>query len=133
MATEFELSQALFLTYVGVGAAFLVLGSLVIFTGVIGRWGDWRLKRAQVRAEEEASQATVISVDSTADSKVAHIEPGIVAAIGAAVALAAEEYRREQAADEEPNLDAHPEINGGWREQGRMVAFDSRHLRERDR
>ena len=133
METEFELSRALLLTYAGVGAAFLVLGSLVIFTGLIGRWGDWRLRRAQVRAEEAASQIMATAAESAADPETVQMEPELAAVIGAAVALAKEEHRREQAAYEGHNLEAPEEINGGWREQGRMVAFDSRRLRERDR
>ncbi len=133
METEFELSRALLLTYAGVGASFLVLGSLVIFTGLIGRWGDWRLRRAQVRAEEAASQIMATAAESAADPETVQMEPELAAVIGAAVALAKEEYRREQAAYEERDLEAPEEINGGWREQGRMVAFDSRRLRERDR
>ena len=133
METEFELSRALFLTYAGVGAAFLVLGSLVVFTGLIGRWGDWRLRRAQVRAEEAASQTMATVTNSTTDPEIAQMEPELAAAIGAAVALATEEYRREQGAYEGHHVEATEVINGGWREQGRMVAFDSRRLRERDR
>ena len=134
MVTEFDLSRALFLTYVGVGAAFLVLGSLVVFTGLIGSWGSWRLRRAEARAmeaavaEEAAAAAEIVSARSEDES----LDPQLAAAIGAAVALAVEAYGREQAAEEGSRPEV-PQGNGGWREQGRLAAFDSRRIRERDR
>ena len=134
MVTEFDLSRALFLTYVGVGAAFLVLGSLVVFTGLIGWWGSWRLRRAEARAmeaavaEEEAAAVEIVSATSEDGS----LDPQLAAAIGAAVALAVEAYGREQAAEEGSRPEV-PQGNGGWREQGRLAAFDSRRIRERDR
>lgn len=130
---EFDLSRALFLTYVGVGAAFLVLGSLVVFTGLIGFWGSWRLRKAQEREEQEATllaQEAAVAAVETAEEEV---DPQLVAAICAAVALAVDEYNREQSAQEDNQLDVVRSDGGGWREQGRMVAFDSRRLRERDR
>ena len=134
MVTEFDLSRALFLTYVGVGAAFLVLGSLVVFTGLIGWWGSWRLRRAEARAmeaaaaEEAAAAVEIVSARSEDES----LDPQLAAAIGAAVALAVEAYGREQAAEEGSRPEV-PQGNGGWREQGRLAAFDSRRIRERDR
>ena len=134
MVTEFDLSRALFLTYVGVGAAFLVLGSLVVFTGLIGWWGSWRLRRAEARAmeaavaEEAAAAVEIVSATSEDES----LDPQLAAAIGAAVALAVEAYGREQAAEEGSRPEV-PQGNGGWREQGRLAAFDSRRIRERDR
>ena len=133
MVTEFDLSRALFLTYVGVGAAFLVLGSLVVFTGLIGWWGSWRLRRAEARAMEAAvaEEAAAVEIVS-ATSEEAALDPQLAAAIGAAVALAVEAYGREQAAEEGSRPEV-PQGNGGWREQGRLAAFDSRLIRERDR
>ena len=131
---EFDLNRALFLTYTGVGAAFLVLGTLVIFTGLIGRWGDWRLRRAQARAEEEAQAAEAeLWEEAASDADQGGTNAELAAAIGTAVALAVEAYRREQAEDLAPSAgDSLPNGNG-WREQGRIAAFDARRHRERDR
>ena len=130
---EFDLNRALFLTYAGVGAAFLVLGALVIFTALIGRWGDWRLRRAQARAEETQAAVTLSREDTAEESENVEKNPELAAVIGAAIAMAMEAHRQEQA----DNLavgdgDSRADTNG-WREQGRIVAFDARRLRERDR
>ena len=133
MGTEFDLNRALFLTYVGVGAAFLVLGSLVIFTGLIGRWGSWRLKRAQAREAETAAQVETESGETAPAVEPAVDDPGLAAAIGAAVALAIDAQQREQAAEDRQREMDSPANGGSWREQGRLAAFDSRRVRERDR
>ena len=132
MVIEFDLSRALFLTYVGVGAAFLILGSLVIFTSLIGWWGNWRLKRAEARAEEVVSEDSHQISEASTGSEAYAGDPHLAAAISAAVALAVEAYRREQA-EERGRLESPQGDGGGWRDQGRMVAFDSRRIRERDR
>lgn len=132
MVIEFDLSRALFLTYIGIGAAFLVLGSLVVFTALIGRWGDWRIQRARAREIEAASQADTGNSEKNSVNDSYHLDPQLAAAIGTAVALAVEDYRREQAVEEQNGAQV-AQLNGGWREQGRMVAFDSRRIRERDR
>ena len=132
MAIEFDLNHALFLTYVGVGAAFLVLGSLVVFTSLIGWWGNWRLNRAQALVAESAPQVGHQDVETNPGSEAEPTDPYLAAAIGAAVALAIEAHRREQA--EEGLRPENPATDGsGWRDQGRMVAFDARRIRERDR
>ena len=133
MTVDFDLSRALFLTYVGVGAAFLVLGSMVIFTGIIGRWGHWRLRRAEARAEALAAEETPEVTVPTAEGTDSGVDRELAAAIGVAVALAVEAHRRNQAA-EEARLNQPPRSDGeGWKEQGRMVAFDARRIRDRDR
>ncbi len=129
---EFDLNRALFLTYTGVGAAFLVLGALVIFTALIGRWGDWRLRRAQARAEEAQAAAILEMDEAPAEPEQESMNPELVAAIGTAIAMAAEAYRQEQAENLAAAGDPGTGANG-WREQGRIVAFDARRLRERDR
>ena len=134
MAIDFDINRALFLTYSGVGAAFLVLGTLVIFTALIGRWGNWRLRRAQARAEAEAQVAEASPrAEVIAEQEPDGMNPELAAAIGAALAMAMEAYRQEQAESQATVAgDARADGNG-WREQGRMVAFDSRRIRERDR
>ena len=133
MGIDFELSRALFLTYVGVGAAFLVLGSLVVFTGLIGFWGNWRLRRTQAREEQAAATLLQETTSVVGETETEEVDSQLAAAIGAAVALAAEEYNREQSTQDDIQTDGVRTDGGGWREQGRMVAFDSRRLRERDR
>lgn len=133
MEIEFDLGRALFLTYVGVGAAFLVLGSLVLFTGLIGWWGNWRFKRAEAREREAAAQARVEEQPDVAAAESPAGNPQLAAAIGVAVGLAIEAHNQEQAAEERQRVEEPATGNGGWREQGRMAAFDSRRLRERER
>lgn len=133
MGIDFDLDRALMLTYVGVGAAFLILGSLVVFTGLIGLWGSWRLRKAQAREEQASVLHAQESTIAVGDTETDGLDLQLVAAIGAAVALAAEEYNREQSARGDNPADVVRTDGGGWREQGRMVAFDSRRVRERDR
>ena len=133
MGIDFDLDRALMLTYVGVGAAFLILGSLVVFTGLIGLWGSWRLRKAQAREEQASVLHAQESTIAVGDTETDGLDLQLVAAIGAAVALAAEEYNREQSARGDNQADVVRTDGGGWREQGRMVAFDSRRVRERDR
>ena len=121
------------MTYAGVGAAFLVLGSLVIFTGLIGWWGSWRLRRAEAREAAEAVREESQEAQPAPPSAAAQGDPHLAAAIGAAVALAIEARQQEQAEEEGQN-DRRPVSDGnGWREQGRIAALDARRLRDRER
>ncbi len=133
LETEFDLNRALFLTYVGVGAAFLVLGSLVVFTSLIGWWGRWRLRRNQAREAESVQEVWPVTAPLPTAVETAANESPLAAAIGVAVALALEERRRETAAEESRSPAPSTDSNAGWREQGRMVALESRRIRERDR
>ena len=131
MAIDFDLSRALFLTYVGVGAAFLVLGSLVIFTALIGWWGNRRLRKARERAEAEtAAQSAKPAVEAASEAGSLPADPQLAAAIGTAVALAMDAYRSGQTGETAPLVE-NIERDGGWREQGRIAAFDARWHRER--
>ena len=130
---EFDLNRALLLTYAGVGAAFLVLGTLVIFTALIGRWGDWRLRRAQARAGEAQAVVALQREDTTSELDPGGTKPELAAVIGTAVAMAVEAHRREEAVNLASDAGDSGAENNGWREQGRMAAFDARRLRERER
>ena len=132
MTIEFDLNRALFLTYVGVGAAFLVLGSLVVFTALIGWWGNWRLRKAREVEEQAIVHATEPATEAVSDSPSLPADPQLAAAVGTAVALALEAYRSEQAGVEGRRAGTR-ERSGGWREQGRIIAFDSRRFRNRNR
>ena len=144
--TEVELSRALLLTYAGVGAAFVVLGSLIVYTLLLGGLGNWRARRqAAVRQrqqpqEETAPVATAAVVAAAAKTPAAppNLSPQLAAAIAAAVAMAQEMQRRERAeraADrsEISRPAADSAGSSGWKEQGRIAAFDTRRLRERER
>ena len=128
---EFDLSRAVLLTYVGVSAAFVVLGSLIVFTALLGWWGRWR-RRVAVAREAEAAEASPVAVEAAAHEEPA-ADPRLAAAIAAAVALAVEEERRERR-EMERRSPEHPAADGeGWKGQGRVAAFDARRLRDRER
>ena len=146
--TEVELSRALLLTYAGVGAAFGVLGSLIVYTLLLGGLGNWRARRQaaarqqQQPQEETAPVAQPIAASAAAAAKTPaappNLDPQLAAAIAAAVAMAQEMQRRERAeraADQVESI--RPAADGagssGWKEQGRIAAFDTRRLRERER
>ena len=146
--TEVELSRALLLTYAGVGAAFVVLGSLIVYTLLLGGLGNWRARRQaaarqqQQPQEETAAAAQPIAAAAAAAAKppeeLPNLDPQLAAAIAAAVAMAQEMQRRERAeraADqaESPRPAAESPGISGWKEQGRIAAFDTRRLRERER
>ena len=130
---EFDLNRAFFLTYVGVGAAFLVLGSLVVFTGLISWWGSWRLRKSQEREAEVAVESNSSEPQNIPDAQPYSPDAELAAAIGVALRLALEAHQKALAAEESRRSESPPAENGGWREQGRIVAFDSRRVRERDR
>lgn len=130
---EFDLNRALFLTYAGVGAAFLVLGALVIFTALTGLWGAWRMRRTATGIGAMQAAVPLPREESPADSDQEGMNPELAAAIGTAVAMAVEAYRQERAENLAGGaVDARVD-SSGWREQGRIVAFDARRLGERDR
>ena len=147
--TEVELSRALLLTYAGVGAAFGVLGSLIVYTLLLGGLGNWRARRQaaarqrqQQQQEETAPAAQPVAAAAAAAAKppaeLPNLDPQLAAAIAAAVAMAQEMQRRERAeraadqAETSRPAAASPE-SSGWKEQGRIAAFDTRRLRERER
>ena len=150
--TEVELSRALMLTYAGVGAAFVVLGSLIVYTLLLGGLGNWRARRqAAVRQQQQPREETEPAVAAAAAAAVAtaaaaakapaappDLSPQLAAAIAAAVAMAREMQRREQAeraAEQAESTRPAADSSGssGWKEQGRIAAFDTRRLRERER
>ena len=147
--TEVELSRALLLTYAGVGAAFGVLGSLIVYTLLLGGLGNWRARRqaaARPRQQPQEETAPAATVGAMATAAVAakppaappDLSPQLAAAIAAAVAMAQEMQRRERAerAAERGEISrpaAESPESSGWKEQGRIAAFDTRRLRERER
>ncbi len=129
---EFDLSRAVLLTYVGVSAAFVVLGSLIVFTVLLGWWGRWR-RRVVAARDAEAAEAGPVAVETATQEEPAAADPRLAAAIAAAVALAVEEERRERR-EMERRSPEHPAADGeGWKGQGRVAAFDARRLRDRER
>lgn len=147
--TEVELSRALQLTFAGVGAAFVVLGSLIVYTLLLGGLGNWRARRqAAARQQQQQRQETAPAVAAAAVATAAtaakspaappDLSPQLAAAIAAAVVMAQEMQRRERAERAaEQGESTRPAADGpgssGWKEQGRIAAFDTRRLRERER
>lgn len=141
--TGIELERALLLTYAGVGAAFVVLGSLIVYTLLLGGMGHWRARRLAARQqrqlEETAPAAPPVAAAAVTAAKPPaappQLEPPLAAAIAAAVAMAQEMQRRERAerAADREELPRPAADSAGWKEQGRIAAFDTRRLRERER
>lgn len=146
--TEVELSRALLLTYAGIGAAFVVLGSLIVYTLLLGGLGNWRARRQaaarqqQQQQEETAPVAQPVAAAAAAAAKtpaeLPNLDPQLAAAIAAAVAMAQEMQRRERVerATDRAEISrpaAESPESSGWKEQGRIAAFDTRRLRERER
>ena len=129
---EFDLSRAVLLTYVGISAAFVVLGSVIVFTALLGLWGSWRRRRAVAR-ESELSQASPVAKETASQGAAQPLDPQLAAAIATAVAWAVEAERRERREMDRRSLDVSATDGEGWKEQGRVVAFDARRLRERER
>lgn len=134
---EFDLSRALLLTYAGVGAAFVVLGSLIVFTVLLGWWGNRRRRRAAEAPAAADATAGPVAVAAAAPAEEreepAPPAPQVAAAIAAAVALALEEEWRERREMERQPPEAPAADGAGWKSQGRIVAFDARRLRDRER
>ena len=143
--TEVELSRALLLTYAGVGAAFVVLGSLIVYTLLLGGMGHWRARRLAARQQRQLEEtapaappvAAAAAIGAAAKPPAAPppLPPPLAAAIAAAVAMAQEMQRRERAerAADQEEMPRPAADSAGWKEQGRIAAFDTRRLRERER
>lgn len=142
--TGIELERALLLTYAGVGAAFVVLGSLIVYTLLLGGMGHWRARRLAARQQRQLEETAPAPPQQPAAAAVAaakplaappNLEPPLAAAIAAAVAMAQEMQRRERAerAADREELPRPAADSAGWKEQGRIAAFDTRRLRERER
>ena len=145
MLTDLDLNRALMLTYAGVGAAFVVLSSLILYTLLIGWLGNFRARRQAARQQiletppQQQPTPPAVAAAATAPPELVeppNLAPQLAAAIAVAVAQAQEISRRERAesaaADQEQA--AMPPADGaGWKEQGRIAAFDTRRLRDRER
>ena len=144
--TDLELNRALMLTYAGVGAAFIVLGSLIVYTLLIGWLGSLRSRRQAARQQtadlpQQQQQPPPVTAPTAAASTTTpspappDLNPQLAAAIAVAVAQAQELRRRESADSTAPDREqiAMPPTDGaGWKEQGRIAAFDTRR-RDRER
>ncbi len=128
---DFDLNRALFLTYVGVGAAFVVLGTLIVYTWLVGSWGTWRRRRPDAVRSEAPEPAAAAAVSCQQPEQAPFADPQIAAAIAAAVALALEDEQRERLAAARQQTEVPASDGDGWRGQGRMVAFDYHRLRDR--
>lgn len=134
------------LTYAGVGAAFIVLGSLIVYTLLIGWLGNLRARRQAARQQtadlpQQQQQPPPAAAPAAATSAATpppppDLNPQLAAAIAVAVAQAQELRRRESAESAAPDQEQTalpPSDSTGWKEQGRIAAFDTRRLRDRER
>ena len=140
--TELDLNRALMLTYAGVGAAFVVLSSLILYTLLIGWVGTLRARRQAARQQiitepPQQQPAATNAAAETAPPEPPNLAPQLAAAIAVAIAQAQEISRRERAesaaADNQEPVPLPPADGAGWKEQGRIAAFDTRRLRDRER
>ena len=149
--TDLDLNRALMLTYAGVGAAFIVLGSLIVYTLLIGWLGNLRARRQAARrqsltaataASPQPPQTPPATVPAAANSAATtpaeppNLAPQLAAAIAVAVAQALETRRRERAETAAADRDQpalSPADSTGWKEQGRIAAFDTRRRHDRER
>jgi Na+-transporting methylmalonyl-CoA/oxaloacetate decarboxylase gamma subunit len=129
---DFDPNRAILLTYVGFGAAFVVLGSLIVFTLLLGLLGHLR-RRSVANAENAVAATGSIAVEEPASDAAPALDRQLAAAIATAIALAAELERREWTGADQYASEAAAADGEGWKGQGRIVAFDARRLRERDR
>ena len=136
------------LTYAGVGAAFIVLGSLIVYTLLIGWLGSLRSRRQAARQQTAPPAALTPQTQpppATAPAAAASaatppppppdLNPQLAAAIAVAVAQAQELRRRERSESAAPDREQTalpPSGSTGWKEQGRIAAFDTRR-RDRER
>lgn len=136
------------LTYAGVGAAFIVLGSLIVYTLLIGWLGSLRARRQAARQQTAdipqqqqqppppATAPAAAASAATPPPATPDLNPQLAAAIAVAVAQAQELRRREMAESAAPDREQTalpPSDSTGWKEQGRIAAFDTRRLRDRER
>ena len=145
LLTELDLSRALMLTYAGVGAAFVVLTSLILYTLLISWLGDFRARRQAARQQsitemlppqQQPAPATAAAATAPPEPvEPPNLAPQLAAAIAVAVAQAQEISRRERAesAVDQEQVPLPPADGAGWKEQGRIAAFDTRRLRDRER
>ncbi len=130
MAIEFDLSRAVLLTYVGVSAAFVVLGSLIVFTALLGLWGSWR-RRSEAARVAATPEAGIVGVEAALQEEPAVPDPRLAAAI-AAVAMAVEAERRQRRETKNQDLEVPTADGEGWKSQGRIAAFAARRRRDRE-
>ena len=109
---DFDTFKALMMTVTGVCAAFIAIGSMMLFTVISMRFTRWWNNRTQPPDAPQPSGAvpeTRMEADSDADAQIA-------AAVGTAVALAMGTGPANSAGADEG--DAGPAIRG-WRSVGR--------------
>ena len=121
---DFEISKAVTLTILGVGAAFVSLVSLIILTRLMSRIvGTAPQDQAEAIAGtaadvlEEAADETTGSPDRN---------PAMAAAAAAAVAMAEEEFDAEAMALEEMEDRGPAPEAAGWKSYGRWQLMASR-------
>ncbi len=122
---DFEISKAVTLTILGVGAAFVSLVSLIILTRLMSR-----IVGTAPQDQAEAIAGTAADALEEADDETTGVAPGqnpaMAAAAAAAVAMAEEEFDAEAMALEEMEHQGPAPEAAGWKSYGRWQLMASR-------
>ena len=127
---DFEISKAVTLTIVGVGAAFVSLVSLIVLTRLMSRTAgtapqDQAEAIAGTAADALDEAARAAAVDETTGVS-PNQNPAMVAAAAAAVAMAEEEFDAEAMTLEEMEDRGPAPEAAGWKSYGRWQLMASR-------
>ena len=132
---DFDVGEAVFLTYTGLSAAFIALGMLIIFIMLVRLLEHWRGWRATSNAPEELTyDPDFLAMESSGglSGRESRRDAEMVAAIAAALALSARASAHDSAGSSDAEVS--PLATGqGWRGQGRLEAFDARRVWRRGR
>lgn len=122
---DFEISKAVTLTILGVGAAFVSLVSLIILTRLMSRIVGTAPQDQAEAIAGTAADALEEAVDETTGVAPGQ-NPAMAAAAAAAVAMAEEEFDAEAMALEEMEHQGPAPEAAGWKSYGRWQLMASR-------
>ena len=122
---DFDVSKAVTLTILGVGAAFVSLVSLIVLTRLMSR-----IVGTAPQDQAEAIAGTAADALEEAAGETTGVAPGqnpaMAAAAAAAVAMAEEEFDAEAMALEEMEHQGPAPEAAGWKSYGRWQLMASR-------
>ncbi len=121
---DFEISKAVTLTILGVGAAFVSLVSLIVLTRLMSRIVGTEPQDQAEAIAGTAADALEEAADETTGSP--DRNPAMAAAAAAAVAMAEEEFDAEAMALEEMEHQGPAPEAAGWKSYGRWQLMASR-------
>ncbi|MCH8189814.1 MAG: OadG family protein [Chloroflexi bacterium] len=122
---DFDISKAVTLTILGVGAAFVSLVSLIILTRLMSRIVGTAPQDQAEAIAGTAADALAQAVDETTGVAPGQ-NPAMAAAAAAAVAMAEEEFDAEAMALEEMEHQGPAPEAAGWKSYGRWQLMASR-------